>query len=254
MAHAGVLTVSDKLTEDEKIELLRGLSSEYAKTKVALAQSKKPLEVNADGTFNQKQWDEAARALGPAARAGDQIKITKVTIQGDRLLLDINGGLTSGRHWYDNIQAGMGGVQQSQSQSQIDNGSRGGVPTMGTYIVVLFRKPLEGLTSAAVKKILEPVMDFSQRSAAQLYTETMTPEMQKAIIDKRPLVGMTRDEVRMAMGAPDTHGRETTKDGLETEYWIFGRPPGKITFVTFAGSKVVIVKDQYAGLGSDVGQ
>jgi hypothetical protein len=34
---------------------------------------------------------------------------------------------------------------------------------------------------------------------------------------------------------------------------VFGTPPGKITFVTFNGDKVIKVKDSYAGLGSQVG-
>jgi hypothetical protein len=42
-------------------------------------------------------------------------------------------------------------------------------------------------------------------------------------------------------------------DGLETEDWIYGYPPGKITFVTFANSKVIKVKDSYAGLGGQTG-
>ena len=222
--------------------------AEYATMKVPLARSKKPLEFFVEGTFNRQYWEETYRALGPAARAGDQIKITKITFQGDKLLLDINGGLTSGRRWYDGIQGGIGGT----SQVPMDNPNVGGNPTFGTYIVVVFRKPMEGLTSAAVKKILAPIMDFDQRSATQLYSETLSPEAQKAIAEKHATVGMTRDQVKMAMGPPDTKYRETTKDGVETEDWIFGRPPGKITFVTFAGSKVVKVNDQYAGLGSDV--
>jgi hypothetical protein len=52
----------------------------------------------------------------------------------------------------------------------------------------------------------------------------------------------------MAMGMPRDKVRET-KDGLETEDWIYGLPPGRITFVTFANSKVIAVKDAYAGLG-----
>ena len=52
----------------------------------------------------------------------------------------------------------------------------------------------------------------------------------------------------MAIGKPRTKTREI-KDGVETEDWIYGLPPGKITFVTFAGSKVVKVRDTYAGLG-----
>ena len=74
----------------------------------------------------------------------------------------------------------------------------------------------------------------------------------KAMTDKRVTVGMTRDQVKMILGNSEHHGRETTKDGIETEWQQYGRPPGKITFVTFAGSKVIAVKDQYAGLGGEV--
>jgi hypothetical protein len=256
LAPAGVLGPSDKLTDDERIELLRGLTAEFAKVKVPLAQSKKPLEISSDGTFNRRQWEDAFRTLGPAARAGDQIKITKITFQGDKLLLDINGGLTSGRHWYDNLQIGMGGQssqQQQQQQQQTDRNDRNATPTLGTYIEVNFHKPMEGVTSAEVKKILGAVMDFDQHSAATLYSETLSPEMQKAIAEKRAMVGMTREEVKMALGPRDQVYRETV-DGVETEDWIYGKPPGKITFVTFAGSKVIKVKDQYAGLGSDTVQ
>ena len=58
--------------------------------------------------------------------------------------------------------------------------------------------------------------------------------------------------VLLALGRPKYKPRET-KDGLETEDWVYGTPPGKITFVTFNGDKVIKVKDEYAGLGTDVG-
>ncbi len=90
-------------------------------------------------------------------------------------------------------------------------------------------------------------MDFDQRSPTQLYSETLSPEMKKAIADKHVTVGMTRDQVKMTLGQRDTNYRQTTKDGVETEDWIYGKPPGKITFVTFAGSKVIAVKETYAG-------
>jgi hypothetical protein len=245
LAQAGVIGPSDKLTDDERIELLRGLMSEYATMKVPLARSKKPLEFFVDGTFNKQYWEDAFKALGPAARAGQQIQITKVTFQGNRLLFDINGGLTSGQHWYDHIQTGVGGVQP---QTQVDNGGGYGVqPTLGTYLLVIWRKPMEALTSSDVKKMLAPIMDFDQRSPTQLYSETLSPEMKKAIADKHITVGMTRDQVKMALGQRDTNYRQTTKDGVETEDWIYGKPPGKITFVTFAGSKVIAVKETYAG-------
>ena len=64
-------------------------------------------------------------------------------------------------------------------------------------------------------------------------------------------VGMNREQVVLAMGRPAHKSRET-KDGVEQEDWVFGTPPGKITFVTFGGEKVVKVKEEYAGLGSEV--
>lgn len=223
--------------------------SEYVTMKVPLARSKKPLEFFVDGTFNRKYWEESFKAMGPAARAGDQVQITKVTFQGDKLLFDINGGLTSGRHWYDHVQTGT-----VISDAPMDSTGPSGTPTLGTYVLVIFRKPMENLTSADVKKMLAPIMDFNQRSAAQLYTETLSPEMQKAIAEKRVTVGMTRDQVKMILGQRDSNYRETTKDGVETEDWIYGKGTGKYVFVTFAGSKVIAVKETYAGLGGDVAQ
>lgn len=253
---AGVIGPSDKLTDDERIELLRGLMSEYATMKVPLAKSKKPLVFFSDGTFNRKYWEDAYRQYGNAAKPGDKIQITKVTFDGDKLLFDINGGLKSGRKWYDHIQinGGMTGPTMDPQQPTTDGGPVpiSGSPTFGTYISIVFPKPLENLTSAQVKKMLAPIMDFDLHSAATLYTETLSPEMQKAMKEKRVTVGMTRDQVRMILGQSEHHGRETTKDGLDTEWMQFGKPPGKITFVTLTGNKVVAVKDEYAGLGGDV--
>jgi len=64
---------------------------------------------------------------------------------------------------------------------------------------------------------------------------------------------MDREQVLLALGRPRNKVRETL-DGVETEDWIYGQPPGKITFVTFAGSKVVKVKETYAGLGGSVAE
>jgi hypothetical protein len=55
----------------------------------------------------------------------------------------------------------------------------------------------------------------------------------------------------MALGPPDGKSRET-KDGVEIEDWIYGRPPGRVMFVTFAGAKVMKVKETYAGLGGTI--
>jgi outer membrane protein assembly factor BamE (lipoprotein component of BamABCDE complex) len=77
--------------------------------------------------------------------------------------------------------------------------------------------------------------------------------MKTAIENKKAVEGMTRDQVVMALGRPDHKDRET-KDGIDYEDWIYGVPPGKVTFVTFAANKVVKVKETYAGLGGSIAQ
>ena len=167
-AAGGVVHPSDKLTDDEKIALVRDLSSEYAKAKTVLPRSAKALEFNADGTWDKGKWQQASLANGAAARLGDQVQITKVTLDGDKILFEINGGLKSGRHWYD-PRAGRHGYDASVSNDPAH-------PTEGTNIELDFHKPMESLTPDEVKKLLAPLLDFDKRSATKMYSETLSPE------------------------------------------------------------------------------
>ena len=240
----------EKLTLEDRVELMRGLMAEYANVKVLLPRSKKALEFDAKtGNYDKKAWSAVAKESGPAARTGDTVQITKVEIEDDRIVLQINGGYKGGRHWYQGVQVGggMGGGGQTVPIAGNNDSNAPG----GTSLAVLFHAPLEPMKAAAVKKMLAPVLDFDRHSVTENYAETLPPETQKAIKEKRALVGMDHEQVLMAMGRPAHHSRET-KDGLELEDWVYGTAPGKITFVTFNGDKVIKVKEAYAGLGTQV--
>jgi hypothetical protein len=243
------LLAADKLTFQDRVELMRGLMAEYAKAKVLVPRSKKNLEVNADGTYDKREWQTIAKESGPAARVGDMIQITKVDIESQKIVLQLNGGFKGGRHWYDGVNVGMG---PSTNPAQVPVGNGDANAPGGTTVEVVFHKPLEPIKASEVKKMLAAVLDFDQHSATELFSDTLPPETKKAIQEKRAMLGMTRDQVLMAMGRPKYKPRET-KDGLEIEDWVYGTAPGKITFVTFNGDKVIKVKEQYAGLGTDVG-
>jgi hypothetical protein len=242
----GLWPAGNKLTWEDRVELTRGLTAEYATVKTLLPRSSKPLVFDATNGYDKNQWSEVARQSGPAARNGDLVQITKVEIGDDKLTLQINGGFKGGRKWYQGVQIGMGG-----STAPVSTNSDSNAPG-GTSIEILFHKPLEPIKAAEIKKMLAPVLDFEKHSVTQLYSESLPPETQKAIKEKRVLVGMDHEQVRMTLGQPQHKSRET-KDGLDVEDWVYGTPPGKITFVTFAGDKVIKVKDSYAGLGSQVG-
>jgi hypothetical protein len=240
-----VLRAADKLTVDDKIELVRGLMAEYGTVKVLLPRSKKALEFNSDGTYDKNEWASIARQSGPAARNGDQVQITKVMLDSDRIVLQINGGYSGGRKWYQGVQI-SGSMGQQVPISQGDSNAPG-----GTTIAILFHQPLEPVKATAVKKMLAPVIDFDKHTVTEIYAETLPPAVQKAIQDKRATAGMNHEQVVMALGRPVYKSRET-KDGIELEDWVYGHAPGKITFVTFRGDKVIKVKEEFAGLGTQV--
>jgi hypothetical protein len=235
-----------KLTLDQRVELLRGLLSEYATVKAPLPRSKKPLEFNSDGTYDKQHWLDVGRQMGPAARIGDLVQITHVDIEKDTIVFEINHGLKMQGSWKDHVQVGVNGGMAPLSRS--DANAPG-----GTNIVLKFPDAIGEINSADVKKILAPVLEFEKHSATENYADTLPPEVKQAIAEKKPIEGMDRDQVLLALGRPLHKSREN-KDGVDYEDWIYGQPPGRVTFVTFAGPKVVKIKETYAGLGGSVAE
>lgn len=233
-----------KLSEDQKIELLRGLTAEYATVKYPLPRSRKPLEFNSDGTFDKDRWAATARQMGPAGRVGDLVQITHISIEKDEILLEINHGMKSQGSWKDHVQVGIGGGVAPISRSDAN-------APAGTNIALKFPGEIGELTSNDVKKMLAPVLDFEKHTATENYVDTLPPEIKQAIVEKKALEGMDRDQVLLALGRPLHKSRES-KDGVDYEDWIYGQPPGRVTFVTFAGPKVVKIKETYAGLGGSI--
>lgn len=233
---------AEKLSDEQRIEILRGMTAEYATVKTYLPRSKKALEFKSTGEFDKDAWQEAGRELGPAARVGDLIQITKVSIEDDRIVLEINGGMKGKRKWYENVEVGMG------SRTRPINSGQNTAAPGGTTLALVFDKKTPALPAADIKKLLAPILDFERRSATEQAVDLLPPEIKAAVVEKRAIEGMNRDQVIMALGKPRTKVRET-KEGLEEEDWIYGLPPGKVTFVTFANGKVTRVKENYAGLG-----
>jgi hypothetical protein len=240
---AGGEAAAQKLTSEQRVEILRGLTAEFAMVKATLPRSKKPLEVSTQAAYDKGLWQDTLQQNGPAARVGDQVQITKVDFEKERLVLEINYGMRGKRRWWHNVQVSGGG--SARSSPVIAN--PGGEAPSGTSLALVFEGPIPAMDSAQIKKMLQPVLDFEKRSATELYIDTLPKEIQEAIKEKRVLDGMDREMVLLAKGRPENKQRETV-DGVEREDWIYGKPPGTITFVTFEGNKVIQVKELYAGL------
>jgi hypothetical protein len=231
-----------KLSVDDKLEIERGLTAEYATLKVSLPQSKKPLVIHSDGSYDKAGWQEAMMDNGPCARVGDEVQITRVIIESNKIIFEINGGGHNG-HWYDHIQVGMNGtmapVTTNQSAQQ----------PQGTKLALVFHGGVPELKSADIRQMLSSVFNFEKHSAAQQYFDTLPEPIKKAIQEKRAIQGMDQDQLLLALGKPRNKSRETNAEGDEIETWIYGDPPGKVTFVTLQEGKVVKIEESYAYLG-----
>ena len=232
-----------KLSREQKIELVRGLTAEWATAKVPLPMSKKPLPFDSVGGRDVAEWQKILYKSGPAAREGDMVQITKVDPGDDTIKLEINDGTKKGSFW-DRVQIG---------------GSAGTVPVTrpktiaaaGTSIEIAFPESIAGVDSKTVKKMLASVLDFDKHSAVESYTESLPQPIQDAIKAQKAIVGMDQEQVALAMGPYPTHVRYT-KDDVDYEDWVYGKPPGVITFVTFRGSKVVEIKEDVSTINGNI--
>jgi hypothetical protein len=197
----------------------------------------KPLETD--------MLDRAVATHGPAVSTGDNVQITRLEFRDHQIIVDVNGGGRGKRRWRDHIQVGMGGAGYPplQTSSTQDQGPPGLQPGMGSTIFLEFNKPLPDLTPDELKQLLSPFLNFAkERSAAVQWFDTLPPEMKKAIQERKPVVGMDREELVAAIGKPDHKVRERDSDGNDIEDWIYGQPPSKTVFIRFMGDRVTSIK------------
>ena len=230
------------LTEQSKLQLLRYVDGEYAKVLTPLPGGKTGYHIRAGAVVDQDSLRQALVSGGAALNVGDQVQITKVEFHDKDIQLDINNGPKGKTSWRDkvHIQGGLGLPVSTGTTTTPED-----VPEVpqktGATIYLDFDRPVPEMTGDQLKAYLARVLDFSKRSAAVQYAESLPPKMREAIAAKRAEVGMDHDEVTAALGRPERKVRERDADGNDTEDWIYGKPPAKTVFVTFKGDQVVKV-------------
>ena len=239
---------SATLQETSKLALIRYVSGEFAKARKPLPAGKEGFTFYTDKPVNQENLDHAVASHGAAVNTGDNAQITNLEFRERTIVVDVNGGGRTKKHWRDHIQFGVGGPpmpvgQPTTTTTQEPQGPLGIQPGRGGTLYVQFPKAVPDLTPDELKQILGPFLDFSkERSAAVHWIDTLPPEMKKAITERRAALGMDREEVLAAMGRPDRKVRERDANGNDTEDWIYGHPPDKTIFVRFTGERVTAIK------------
>jgi len=229
------------VSKQTRIELIRTLQAEFGFAKKLFPKGDKGLQLTTSGQISPDDQSIMMQvaANGPAARPGDKLQITDVVIKGSQIVFDINGGSKRKGHWYDHIEVGGGGGMTPIHQEK-------GVANPGCTLSLVFPKYVPEMTTADVKKLLEPVIDFSVKSPTQAYLDTLPPKLKTSIQNHEALVGMSKEMVIDALGRPPKRIRETNNN-VDYEEWIYGEPPGDVQFIRFVNEEVIRVEHSQVG-------
>jgi hypothetical protein len=226
------------LQPESRLLLIRGVGSENAKLVHSLPAGKHGFILSPGKPVDTQHLKDALRLWGTAAGQGDTIQITGLEFRYKQIRVQINGGGKKHFNWRQHLQIGMGNLSTAPPP---DTGPR---QPLGGVLILDYGRPLPDMTPGDLKRDLSVMLDFSkQQSATVNWIDTIPPKFKQAITDHKAMVGMDEDMVIAAVGRPDHKVRQREPDGKETEDWIYGTPPAKTVFVTFAGDNVIRVKE-----------
>jgi hypothetical protein len=227
------------LTPQSKLMLVRDVDGEFAKAIQPIPGGKKGYTVGVGNPIDQQSLRDALRLWGTVAGPGDTVQITGLEFHMKEIYVQINGGPKAHFHLRDHLQVGMGsGVGMTAPDP-----SQRPAQKLGATLILAYKKPLPEMTPEQLKQALSVMLDFSKEHSASVnWVDSLSPAFRQAIKDHRAVEGMDHEMVLAALGRPDQKVREKDDSGRETEDWIYGEPPSRTTFVTFAGEKVIRVE------------
>jgi hypothetical protein len=224
------------LSKQTRMDLIRTFNAELVYIRSPFPMGKTGLTLK-DGNLSPsgEEIQNMLAMWGPAAKPGDQARISEVLVKGDHIHFEINGGPIRKTKWYQHIQVGGGGGMTSAAPSDANANPR------GSYVDLVFNGYVPELNPQELKDLLRPVFDFNSKSAMEAYLETLSPKARDAIKAHQVLVGMNREMVLASKGRAPKKIRE--KDGeIEYEEWIYGEPPADVDFVRLVGDEVIRIE------------
>ena len=236
-ANTASTSSSEKLSSQNRMLIIRGLQAELGYARRPFPMGRAGVTLKNGAIADESKLTTAVAAYGPALKPGDQARITQIIFRQKSIIFEINGGPIRKKKWYEHVEidAMGGGYTPGQNQQSTEN-----MNMHGTFVQLAFDNYVPNLDGDQVKKMLDPVLDFHAKSAAEAYLDTVPPKVKAAIKNHQILVGMDHDMVIDAKGRPGQKIRE--KDpitGNEFEEWIYGNPPQEVQFVRFNGDEVV---------------
>ena len=233
----------NRMTERGRRELVRDLESEqgFAHRELPVA-ANLTLQANGILTPGAAGYKKLIYDKGDFAKIGDRVSVTALEIKGDKIIVDLNGGPYAKHRFMRHVQIGVGGATMGGNLND-------GQEATGCRVTLVFEGGVPEVSAPQVKALLYPLVDFGVKSGPEAYADTLAEPVKRAIAVHQVLVGMNRQMVIAAMGAPESKVREQSADGPYEE-WIYGHQPQTVRFVRFQGDRVSMIK--VAALGKPI--
>lgn len=220
------------LTHQDREQLIRYLQAEQGFAMRPLPIATLTLRANGPMKPNGSDYADLIQNKGMAAKAGQRVIVTNVTIDKNRIILDFDGGPYHKHRWLRHVSIGMDPYDDTpvvHDQPHEATGSR---------ITLVFLHGVPNLTGFQVEALVKPIVDFNLKTPQQAYTDTLPPFLRKAVLGHHVLVGMNHEMVIAALGEPRTRMGEM-ENNEHVEIWIYGQPPDPTQFVRFHGNRVI---------------
>src|SRR6266403_534015 len=234
-------TPPPRMTKQTRQEIIRVFNAELCYVRTNFPMGKTGLKLK-NGVVTPKGDDlqHLMSLWGPAAKPGDQARITDIAIKDNYIHFELNGGPVKKQKWYQRIEVQGAGGSTPIAPSDSNANAR------GSFVDVYFDEYVPEMTGPEVKQVLRPVFDFDAKSPLEAYLETVPPKIKEAIKNHHVLVGMNREMVMYAKGRPPKKLREHA-DEVDFVLLMIRRPPQDVDFVRFVGEEVARVETMKVG-------
>jgi hypothetical protein len=224
-----------QLSQEARFAIVGSLIATEGAARIPMPLGKNGVELSANGPISrdklQKELAENSQAILP----GKIVTITSIEFNDKSIEFEIDGGGSKKKNILSNIQIGVGGSTTQPDQKKETPAAR------GSKVTLLFQEKLpKEMEPAAIKDLLNPVLDFSKQSLTKTGIEALPPEFQEAVKVKEARIGMDPNTVLLALGQPNKRISEKNGEGVEQEDWVYNGRGRRTTFVTF--EKEIVVK------------
>ena len=194
------------LNNNTRMDLIRLLDAEFVHTRKYIPLGDKNMVIADDG--NVKPGDDSFSAwrripgqrpkLATGSRSPTSSSVRSPSIWRSMAAPRRNKSGTS------ILKFGVGGGSSTDSNP---------VQVTGAALTLEFKQHVPEMTGAELKQILSPVLDFSVKTAAEVFADTLPPKIRQAVKNHEVLVGMNHDMVIMAKDRPQQKIREKDDQG-----------------------------------------